>query len=133
MLYGIFVEDGIYDGDANYYNAQNFDATSNTDLVATANTDVSACRNHFLGLANSFSRSLTGVTVDSTSLSFSTTSESTPLTNGLQLGYNFVKLCLIAKMECGSCLGSRAYTRIQFSRTKTTSCIKPVREEVIQQ
>ena len=69
-------EDGIYDGDANNYNAQNFDATSNTDLVATANTDVSACRNHFLGLANSFSRSLTGVTVDSTSLSSSTTSES---------------------------------------------------------
>ena len=85
-------EDGIYDGDANNYNAQNFDATSNTDLVATANTDVSACRNHFLGLANSFSRSLTGVTVDSTSLSSSTTSENTPLTgNGLQLGYNFEK------------------------------------------
>ena len=58
--------------------------------VATANTDVSACRNHFLGLANSFSR--TGVTVDSTSLSSSTTSENTPLTgNGLQLGYNFEK------------------------------------------
>ena len=44
-------EDGIYDGDANRYNAQNFDATSNTDLVATANTDVSACFNHFQGLA----------------------------------------------------------------------------------
>ena len=43
------------------------------------------------------------------------------------------KIMLIAKMECGSCLGSRAYTRIQFSRTKTPSCIKPVREEVIQQ
>ena len=85
-------EDGIYDGDANNYNAQNFDATSNTDLVATANTDVSACFNHFQGLAASFSRSLTGVIVDSTSLSFSTTSENTPLTgNGLQLGYNFEK------------------------------------------
>ena len=46
-------EDGIYDGDANRYNAQNFDATSNTDLVATANTDVSACFNHFQGLAAS--------------------------------------------------------------------------------
>ena len=85
-------EDGIYDGDANNYNAQNFDATSNTDLVATANTDVSACFNHFQGLAASFSPSLTGVIVDSTSLSFSTTSENTPLTgNGLQLGYNFEK------------------------------------------
>ena len=85
-------EDGIYDGDANRYNAQNFDATSNTDLVATANTDVSACFNHFQGLAASFSPSLTGVIVDSTSLSFSTTSENTPLTgNGLQLGYNFEK------------------------------------------
>ena len=85
-------EDGIYDGDANNYNAQNFDATSNTDLVATANTDVSACFNHFQGLAASFSPSLTGVIVDSTSLSSSTTSENTPLTgNGLQLGYNFEK------------------------------------------
>ena len=85
-------EDGIYNGDANRYNAQNFDATSNTDLVATANTDVSACFNHFQGLAASFSPSLTGVIVDSTSLSFSTTSENTPLTgNGLQLGYNFEK------------------------------------------
>ena len=85
-------EDGIYDGDANRYNAQNFDATSNTEPAATANTDVSACFNHFQGLAASFSPSLTGVIVDSTSLSFSTTSENTPLTgNGLQLGYNFEK------------------------------------------
>ena len=85
-------EDGIYNGDANSYNAQNFDATSNTEPAATANTDVSACFNHFQELAASFSPSLTGVIVDSTSLSFSTTSENTPLTgNGLQLGYNFEK------------------------------------------
>ena len=51
-----------------------------------------ACYNHFQGLAASFSPSLTGIFVDSTSLSFSTTSENTPLTgNGLQLGYNFEK------------------------------------------
>ena len=84
-------EDGIYNGDANSYNAQNFDATSNTEPAATANTDVSACFNHFQELAASFSPSLTGIE-DSTSLSFSTTSENTPLTgNGLQLGYNFEK------------------------------------------
>ena len=83
-------EDGIYSGDANSYNAQNFDATSNTDGV-TKNGSVDACFNHFQDLAASFSPSLTG-TVDSATLSFSTTRENTPLTgNGLQLGYNFEK------------------------------------------
>ena len=53
---------------------------------------MNACDDYFQGLAASFSPSLTGVIVDSTSLSFSTTSENTPLTgNGLQLGYNFEK------------------------------------------
>ena len=47
-------EDGIYDGDANSYYSQNFDATSNTEPAATANTDVSACFNHFQELAASF-------------------------------------------------------------------------------
>ena len=85
-------EDGIYNGDANSYNAQNFDATSNTEPAATANTDVSACFNHFQELAASFSPSLTGIEDSTSSLSFSTTSENTPLNgNGLQLGYNFEK------------------------------------------
>ena len=182
------------------YYSRTFDVISNT-MPTTTTGATDACYNHFQGLAaNSFYESLTGVTVDSTSLSFSTTSENTPLNgNGLQLGYNFEKfrvslnfhlwsagenkldsqLLLLdyflpyglyagggfgtAKLdtsigsasktapalhfgyqhnftdnfsleaECGGCLGSRAYTRIQFSRTKTPSCIKPVREEVIQQ
>ena len=60
--------------------------------TATVNRSVNACYNYFQGLAASFSPSLTGTFVDSTSLSFSTTSENTPLTgNGLQLGYNFKK------------------------------------------
>ena len=84
-------KDGTYTGVGSYQNSH-FDANSNADATATANTDVSACRNHFQGLANSFSESLTGVTVDSTSLYSSTTSENTPLTgNGLQFGYNFEK------------------------------------------
>ena len=85
-------EDATYTG-AGTYTAFNFDATSNTGTAATPNTDISACYNYFQGLAASFfSPSLTGVILDSTSLSFSTTSENTPLTgNGLQLGYNFEK------------------------------------------
>ena len=83
-------EDATYTG-AGTYSAISFDATSNTDVVK-ANTDISACHNYFQGLAASFSPSLTGTFLDSTSLSFSTTSENTPLTgNGLQLGYNFEK------------------------------------------
>ena len=31
----------------------------------------------------------------------------------------FCKIMLIAKMESGSCFGSRAYTRIQFSHAQT--------------
>ena len=84
-------EDATYDG-AGTYTAFNFDANSNTDATATVNNSVNACDDYFQGLAASFSPSLTGVIVDSTSLSFSTTSENTPLTgNGLQLGYNFEK------------------------------------------
>ena len=84
-------KDGTYDGDGTYQ-AINFDANSNTDATATVNNSVNACDDYFQGLAASFSPSLTGVIVDSTSLSFSTTSENTPLTgNGLQLGYNFEK------------------------------------------
>ena len=83
--------DDTYSGAGAYY-GRDFDATSNTEPAATANTDVSACFKHFQGLAASFRESLTGTFVDSTSLSFSTTSENTPLTgNGLQLGYNFEK------------------------------------------
>ena len=83
-------EDATYTG-AGTYSAISFDATSNTDVVK-ANTDISACHNYFQGLAASFSPSLTGTFLDSTSSSFSTTSENTPLTgNGLQLGYNFEK------------------------------------------
>ena len=65
---------------------------SNTMLLLN-NCATDACFNHFQGLAASFSQLLTGVILDSTSsLSFSTTSENTPLTgNGLQLGYNFEK------------------------------------------
>ena len=81
---------GTYDGAGSYYPI-NFDATSNTD-TATTNGSVNACFNHFQGLAASFSPSLEGTFVDSATLSFSTTSENTPLTgNGLQLGYNFEK------------------------------------------
>ena len=83
--------DGTYNG-AGTYTAFNFDANSNTDATATVNNSVNACDDYFQGLAASFSPSLTGVILDSTSLSFSTTSENTPLTgNGLQLGYNFEK------------------------------------------
>ena len=74
------------------YDGRDFDATTNTESTATENTDTSACYDHFIGLKASFSESLTGIIVDSTSLSFSTTSEDTPLTgNGLQFGYNFKK------------------------------------------
>ena len=74
------------------YGGKDFDATTNTESTATENTDASACFDHFIGLKASFSASLTGIIVDSTSLSFSTTSEDTPLTgNGLQFGYNFKK------------------------------------------
>ena len=85
-------DDATYTG-AGTYSAVNFDATSNTEPAARANTDISACFKHFQGLAASFSRSLTGGIVDATSsLSLLTTSENTPLTgNGLQLGYNFEK------------------------------------------
>ena len=84
-------KDGTYDGDGTY-NAINFDANSNTDATATVNNSVNACDDHFQGLADSFSQSLTGTFVDSATLSFSTTSENTPLTgNGLQFGYNFKK------------------------------------------
>ena len=84
-------EDGTYGG-VEIYGVRNFDATTNTGPYAIIDEDISACRNHFQGLANSFSESLTGVTVDSATLSSSTTSENTPLTgNGLQLGYNFEK------------------------------------------
>ena len=84
-------KDGTYDGDGTYQ-AINFDANSNTDATATVNRSVNACYNYFQGLAASFSPSLTVIFVDSTSLSFSNTSENTPLTgNGLQLGYNFKK------------------------------------------
>ena len=83
-------EGATYTG-AGTYSAISFDATSNTDVVK-ANTDISACHNYFQGLAASFRESLTGTFVDSATLSFSTTSENTPLTgNGLQLGYNFEK------------------------------------------
>ena len=86
-------EDGKYSG-ANNYNAQNFDATSNTEPAATKSTGStgrSACFNHFQGLAAYFRSPLTGTFVDS-AISFSTTRENTPLTgNGLQFGYNFEK------------------------------------------
>ena len=77
----------------NYYGRE-FNANSNTEPPGEENfgADLSFCSNHFQGLAASFSQSLTGTFVDSTSLSFSNTSENTPLTgNGLQLGYNFEK------------------------------------------
>ena len=85
--------DGTYTGAGSYFH-RDFDATSNTEPSGSGNfgTDLSFCSNHFQGLAASFSPSLTGVIVDSTSLSSSTTSENTPLTgNGLQFGYNFKK------------------------------------------
>ena len=84
-------EDGTYGGVENY-GVRNFDATTNTGSDAIIDEDISACHNYFQGLAASFSPSLTGVIVDSATLSFSTTRENTPLTgNGLQLGYNFEK------------------------------------------
>ena len=84
-------EDGTYGGVENY-GVRNFDATTNTGSDAIIDEDISACHNYFQGLAASFSPSLTGVIVDSATLSFSTTSENTPLTgNGLQFGYNFKK------------------------------------------
>ena len=84
--------DGTYGGVGSYF-GRDFDANSNTEPAATVNNSVDACYNHFQGLAASFSQLLTGGIEDSTSsLSFSTTSENTPLTgNGLQLGYNFEK------------------------------------------
>ena len=82
--------DGAYDSTGTY-SGRDFDATSNRGPAA-ANGSVDACSNHFQELADSFYKLLTGVTVDSATLSFSTTSENTPLTgNGLQLGYNFEK------------------------------------------
>ena len=85
-------EDGTYGGVENY-GVRNFDATTNTGPYAIIDEDISACRNHFLGLADSFSQLLTGIVDYTSSLSSSsTTSENTPLTgNGLQLGYNFEK------------------------------------------
>ena len=72
-------EDGTYGGVENY-GVRNFDATTNTGSDAIIDEDISACHNYFQGLAASFSPSLTGVIVDSATLSFSTTSENTPLT-----------------------------------------------------
>ena len=84
-------KDGNYDGTTGDYYHRTFDVISNT-MPTTTTGATDACFNHFQGLAASFSQLLTGVIVDSTSLSFSTTSENTPLTgNGLQLGYNFKK------------------------------------------
>ena len=84
-------KDGNYDGTTGDYYSRTFDVISNT-MPTTTTGATDACFNHFQGLAASFSQLLTGVIVDSTSLSFSTTSENTPLTgNGLQLGYNFKK------------------------------------------
>ena len=84
-------KDGNYDGTTGDYYSRTFDVISNT-MPTTTTGATDACYNHFQGLANSFYESLTGVTVDSTSSSFSTTSENTPLNgNGLQLGYNFEK------------------------------------------
>ena len=83
--------DGAYDSTGTY-SGRDFDATSNRGPAAKTNDSVDACYKHFQGLADSFYKLLTGVTVDSATLSFSTTSENTPLTgNGLQLGYNFEK------------------------------------------
>ena len=85
--------DGTYTGAGSYFH-RDFHENSNTEPPGTENFggDISICSNHFQGLANPFSRSLTGVTVDSATLSSSTTSENTPLTgNGLQFGYNFKK------------------------------------------
>ena len=84
-------KDGNYDGTTGDYYHRTFDVISNT-MPTTTTGATDACFNHFQGLAASFSQLLTGVIVDSTSLSFSTTSENTPLTgNGLQFGYNFEK------------------------------------------
>ena len=86
-------EDATYTGAGSYFH-RDFHENSNTEAEEEENfgTDLSFCRNHFQGLAASFSPSLTGTFVDSTSLSFSNTSENTPLTgNGLQFGYNFEK------------------------------------------
>ena len=85
-------KDGNYDGTTGDYYPRTFDVISNT-MPTTTTGATDACYNHFQELAASFSQSLTGVTEDSTSsLSFSTTSENTPLNgNGLQLGYNFEK------------------------------------------
>ena len=86
-------EDATYESTGDYFH-RDFHSNSNTEPPGEENfgADLSFCSNHFQGLADSFSQLLTGVIIDSTSLSFSTTSENTPLTgNGLQLGYNFEK------------------------------------------
>ena len=85
-------KDGNYDGTTGDYYPRTFDVISNT-MPTTTTGATDACYNHFQELAASFSQLLTGGIEDSTSsLSFSTTSENTPLTgNGLQFGYNFEK------------------------------------------
>ena len=85
-------KDGNYDGTTGDYYPRTFDVISNT-MPTTTTGATDACYNHFQELAASFSQLLTGGIEDSTSsLSFSTTSENTPLNgNGLQFGYNFEK------------------------------------------
>ncbi len=83
-------EDGSYSGAGTYF-ARNFDATSNP-VSSTVNGNKNACFNYFQGLAASFSSSITGTFVDSSSTSVSVSNENTSLAgNGLQLGYDFEK------------------------------------------
>ncbi len=83
-------KDNTYDGMGTYF-AQQFNANSNADATAEKNTKADACYNHFQGLAASFSQSIAGTVVDSSS-TVSVNSENTSLAgNGLQLGYDFEK------------------------------------------
>ncbi len=86
-------KDGRYDG-AGTYRSPQFDVASNADATAS-NGEEEDCFNHFQllrELVASFSPSIIGTVVDSSSTYVSVSNENTSLAgNGLQLGYDFEK------------------------------------------